>query len=291
MGTKVHPKIFRIGVIYPWPSKWFAGKRDYPKLLREDIQVKAFLWKKLKDSSVDRFEIERTPRAVTITIHTAKPGLIIGRGGTGVEDLKKQLKQLMGKKSSKGESASGGDKLTLNLNIVEVANPSVSASIVMQSVIADLEKRMPFRRILKQHLDRIQKAGAKGAKILVKGRLNGAEIARDEKVSWGSVPLQKLRADVDYASGFARTIFGTIGVKVWIYRGDVFAGEQPIIRAARPSLPPRGRGGYGGDRPSRPGFGQRPGGSRSAGARPASGSGRPSGASRPAPRPASKPAA
>lgn len=278
MGNKVHPKGFRTGVIYTWPSKWFASKRDYAKLLREDMDIKTMLWKKLKEASVDHFEIERTPRAVTITIHTAKPGFIIGRGGTGVEDLKKQLRDLISKKA--------GKQVNLNLNIVEVTNPSLSSCIVMQAIIADLEKRMPFRRILKLNLDRIQKAGAKGAKILVKGRLNGAEIARDEKVSWGSVPLQNLRADVDYSSGFARTIFGTIGVKVWIYRGDVFAGELPVIRAPRPTMSREG------------GFGRRPGmggGSRPMGAgRPGAAPRGPMGArpaARPAARPEAKPAA
>lgn len=263
MGQKVHPKGFRTGVIYSWPSKWFAGKRDYAKLLQEDMKIKTFLWKKLKESSVDRFEIERTPRAVTVTIHTAKPGVIIGRGGTGVEDLKKQLRAFIGKKPVKG-----GDKLNLNLNIVEVTNPSLSSSIIQQSVAADLEKRMAFRRVLKTHLERIQKAGAKGAKIMVKGRLNGAEIAREEKSSWGSIPLQNLRADIDFASGPAKTIFGAIGVKVWIYRGDVFAGQQPAIVTARPPMPPRGRfparGGRTDSRPPRAGVAPRPGTSRPA---------------------------
>jgi small subunit ribosomal protein S3 len=266
MARKVHPKAFRTGVIYGWPSKWFAAKKDYAKLLEEDILIKEFLAKRLKDSSVDRFEIERTPKAITITIHTAKPGFIIGRGGTGVEDLKKSLKKMIGRK----------DKLNLNVNIVEVPNPSLSSSIIMQSMISDLERRMPFRRVLKQHLDRIQKAGGKGAKLMVSGRLNGAEIAREEKVYWGKVPLQNLRADIDFSSGPARTIFGAIGVKVWIYRGDVFGGELPVIKAPRPAFAPRGRGRDAGGR----GRGPRRDGGPSAG--------RPSGGRRP---PANKPAA
>lgn len=217
MGHKVHPKIFRTGIIYSWDSKWFS-KRNLPGLLREDNTIREFLKKRLKEASVDRIEIDRTPRAVTVIIHTAKPGFIIGRGGSGVEDLKKGIKDLLpGKKG----------KLNLNLNIVEVPNPSLSAGIIAQSMVADLERRMPFRRVLKQHLGRIEKAGARGARLQVKGRLNGAEIARTEKVSWGSVPLHNLRADVSYASQFARTIFGTIGVKVWIYRGEIFGDEEP----------------------------------------------------------------
>ncbi len=235
MGQKVHPKIFRTGVIYPWNSKWFAT-RDFAKLLREDVEIKNFLWAKLKESSVDHIEIERTARAITVTVFSAKPGFIIGRGGTGIEDLKKQLRAKLGKAKTK-------DKFNLNLNVIEVGNPSLSSNIVMQSMIADLERRLPFRRVLKQHLDRVQKAGAKGVKLQVKGRLNGAEIAREEKLAWGSVPLQNLRADIDYASGFAQTLMGTIGVKVWIYRGDVFEGEAPKIPAgtASESRPPMRR--------------------------------------------------
>jgi small subunit ribosomal protein S3 len=239
MGRKVHPTVFRTGVIYSWPSKWFAAKKDYPKILAEDIRLKEFLAKKLKEASVDRFEIERTLKALTITIHTAKPGFIIGRGGTGVEELKKKIKEMLGRDKA--------SKTNLNLNIVEVTNPSLSSNIIRQSMIGELERRMPFRRVLKTHLDRIQKAGAKGAKIMVSGRLNGADIAREEKVSWGKVPLQNLRADIDFSSGPARTIFGTIGVKVWIYRGDVFGGELPKIEA------PRGAFARGGNRGGRDG--------------------------------------
>ncbi len=238
MGQKVHPKIFRTGVIYPWSSKWFA-KKDFPKLLREDAEIKKFLWAKLKESAVDHIEIERTARAITVTVFSAKPGFIIGRGGTGIEDLKKELRAKLGKTKTK-------DKFNLNLNVIEVGNPSLSANIVMQSMIGDLERRLPFRRVLKQHLDRVQKAGAKGVKLLVKGRLNGAEIAREEKLAWGSVPLQTLRADIDYASGFAQTLMGTIGVKVWIYRGEVFEGEAPRIPAG---TAPESRGPRRGSRP------------------------------------------
>jgi small subunit ribosomal protein S3 len=230
MGNKVHPKILRIGIIYSWESKWFASKRDLPAILREDVKIKKFLREKLKDASVDRIDVERTPRAVTITVHSAKPGLIIGRGGTGVEDLKKSLRELLGK---------GKEKLNMNLNVVEIGNPSLSSNIVMQSMISDIERRLPFRRVLKQHLDRVQRAGAKGVKLQVKGRLNGAEIAREERLSWGSVPLHNLRADVDFASGFARTLMGTIGVKVWIYRGEVFEGQKPAAALSEPPRAPR----------------------------------------------------
>lgn len=217
MGRKVHPRIFRTGVIYNWGSKWFGTKQNMPELLRGDARIRTFLAQKLKDASVDRIEIERTARAITVTVHSAKPGMIIGRGGAGVEDLKKQLKKVIGKSAG---------KLNLNLNIIEVTKPSLSANIILQSMISDIERRVRFRRVLKMHLDRVQKAGAKGVKLQVAGRLNGAEIAREEKVSWGSIPLQNLRADVDYAQGFARTIYGAIGIKVWIYRGEVFGDDK-----------------------------------------------------------------
>jgi small subunit ribosomal protein S3 len=232
MGNKVHPRILRTGIIYGWESKWFANKRDFAKLLEEDIAIKEFLRKKLKESSVDRIEVERTPRALTVTIHSAKPGFIIGRGGTGVEDLKKQLRTLISK---------GKEKLAMNLNIIEVTNPSLSAEIIAQSMAADTEKRMPFRRVIKTHMERVQKAGAKGVKVLMKGRLNGAEIARDEKLSWGSVPLHNLRADINYATATARTMMGAIGIKVWIYRGEVFDGEKAPTQTAAPAAAPARR--------------------------------------------------
>lgn len=230
MGNKVHPRVFRTGVIYSWESKWISSKKDFPKLLQEDTKIRKFLVNKLKEASVDHIEVDRTPRAITINIHTAKPGFIIGRGGTGVEDLKKELRTLI----AKGKGKQGKEKLNLNLNIVEVGNPSLSAAIMHQSMVADTEKRLPFRRILKTHLERAQKAGAKGVKLQMKGRLNGAEIAREEKLSWGSVPLHNLRADIDYADGFARTLFGTIGIKVWIYRGEVFGKDLKAAGAPAP---------------------------------------------------------
>ncbi len=227
MGSKVHPKIFRTGIIYGWESKWFAGdKRKFPQLLKEDHAIRAFLKTKLKEASVDRIEIERSPRAVTVTVHAAKPGVIIGRGGEGVENLKKEIRKQLIKSTD-------GSKTNLNLNIVEVPNPSLSSAIVVQSMIAEIEKRMPFRRVLKQHLSRVEKAGAKGVRLMLSGRLNGAEIAREEKVFWGSVPLHNLRADISYTSDFARTLFGTIGVKCWIYRGEIFG--DAATAAAKPA--------------------------------------------------------
>ncbi len=212
MGNKVHPKIFRIGTAGSWHARWFAKKNEFPAWLREDILLREFVWNALKDAGVDRVDIERSRGKVTIVVHAAKPGFIIGRSGSGIEDLKKKIVSGFFK----------GRKVDLHINIQEVSRPALSSNVVMLSMIADLEKRIPFRRILKQALDRIQKGGALGAKVWVKGRLNGAEIARVETLAWGKVPLHNLRADIDYAQGFAKTIFGTIGVKVWINRGEVF---------------------------------------------------------------------
>lgn len=212
MGQKVNPKIFRTGEsqIYTWNSKWFA-KKDYVARLRQDVGIRDFVKKTLKDAAVAKIEIERTANAVTIIIHSAKPGLIIGRAGTGIEDLRKKIKdKFLDKKSA------------LNLNVQEVSSPSLSSEIVLQGIIADIEKRVPFRRVMKQTISRVERAGAKGVKVIVSGRLDGAEIAREETLSWGKIPLHTLRADIDYASGPAFTIYGAVGIKVWIYKGEVF---------------------------------------------------------------------
>jgi len=222
MGNKVHPKIFRIGIIKGWDSKWFARFKggDYKKKFREDIKIREILEELCKTAGVDRIEVERNVDNITVVIYVAKPGVIIGRGGSSVEEIKKKLIRAI----------SPGKKINLNLNIMEVSKPSLSAKIVSQGMIADLEKRTPFRRVLKQTLERVEKTGgAQGAKVYVAGRLNGAEIARTEKLSWGKIPLHNLRADIDYAQGVARTIYGAIGVKVWIYKGEIFK-EKPKVQ-------------------------------------------------------------
>ena len=226
MGHKVNPKIFRIGNICTWHSRWYARKKDLPVLLKEDHDIRSFLKGALKDAAVDRIDIERSANAVNILIATAKPGLIIGRAGTGIEDIKDKIKKMFFPRR----------KVTFNLNVIEVTRPALSASIVADQIAADLEKRMPFRRTMKMTAERVEKAGAKGVKITVSGRLNGAEIARTETLSRGSVPLHNLRADIDFARSTANTISGTIGVKVWIYRGEIFykaRREKERERAAK----------------------------------------------------------
>lgn len=214
MGQKVHPKIFRIGELYTWDSKWFS-RRNYTKFLQEDILIKKFLRNELKDAAVAKIDTERSETTVTIIIYSAKPGVIIGRGGQGVEELKKKIKKNF-----------LDQKTTLNININEVTNPNLSAELITQSIIADLEKRIPYRRAMKQAISKVDRTESKGAKIIVAGRLNGSEIARSETLTSGSLPLHTLRADIDYARGVAQTTYGTIGVKVWIYKGEVFKKDK-----------------------------------------------------------------
>lgn len=211
MGQKVHPIGFRLGGIYTWSSRWFAKHGSYRVALKQDILIRKFLQKRLKDANVSKVDIERSSGAVTINIYTAKPGVIIGRGGQGVESLRKELKQFF-----------IDSKVALTLNILEVDKPNLSAMLVVHSIVADIEKRIPFRRAMRQALSRLTKAGVQGVKIVVAGRLDGAEIARTEKLAQGKVPLHTLRANIDYARAAAHTTYGVVGVKVWIYKGEVF---------------------------------------------------------------------
>lgn len=241
MGHKVHPKIFRINTTTTWPSRWFAREEAYRAQLRQDLAIRQFLAKELKDAAVNRIEIERSRGQITVTVHTAKPGLVIGRSGDGIEALKKKFMKTFFPMSAK--------TVQVHLNVVEVGRPTLEAALVCQGVIADLERRMPFRRVLKMAIERVKKGGALGVKIAVSGRLNGAEIARREWLAWGKIPLTNLRADIDYAQDFARTMAGTIGVKVWIYRGDVFAQDR--LNQYQPTTPTRRDGRFGGRGPGR----------------------------------------
>ncbi len=216
MGQKVNPKIFRIGILWTWDSKWFVSGSQFGAVLKEDLLIKKFFKKELQKASVARIEIERTPNAITIIIHSAKPGVIIGRQGAGIDELKKKLKQIF----------FASTKIAVNISIVEVDRPMLNAQLVGQQMIEDLEKRMPYRRILKQTLDRVQKAGALGVKATIGGRLNGAEIANTETLAWGKIPLHTLRANIDFSRGVARTAAGAIGIKVWIYKGEVFNEKE-----------------------------------------------------------------
>ena len=212
MGQKVNPVGLRIGIIRDWESKWYAEK-DFGDLLMEDVRIRDFLKKKLKDAAVSRIEIERAANRVNVTIHTAKPGIVIGKGGSEVEVLRNELTKL-----TKGKK--------VHINIAEIKNPELDAILVAESIAQQLERRTSFRRAMKQAIQRTIRAGAKGIKTAVSGRLGGAEIARTEGYSEGTVPLHTLRADIDYGTAEAHTTYGRIGVKVWIYRGEVLPAKK-----------------------------------------------------------------
>ncbi|MFB1051380.1 30S ribosomal protein S3 [Paraliobacillus sp. JSM ZJ581] len=206
MGQKVNPIGFRVGVIRDWESKWYAGK-DYADLLHEDIKIREYVEQRLKDAAVSKIEIERAANRVNISISTAKPGMVIGKGGSEVEALRKSLNALTGKK--------------VHINIVEVKKADIDAKLVAENIARQLENRISFRRAQKQVIQRAMRAGAKGIRTQVSGRLGGADIARAESYSEGTVPLHTLRADIDYGTAEADTTYGKLGVKVWIYRGEV----------------------------------------------------------------------
>ncbi len=206
MGQKVHPNGLRVGIIRDWDSKWYAEK-DYATLLHEDLKIRKYIETRLVEASVSKVEIERAAKKVNITIHTAKPGMVIGKGGTEVEVLRKNLNEISGKR--------------VHINIVEIKRADLDAKLVAESIARQLESRVSFRRAQKQAIQRTIRSGAKGIKTQVSGRLGGADIARAEHYSEGTVPLHTLRADIDYAHAEADTTYGKLGVKVWIYRGEV----------------------------------------------------------------------
>ena len=206
MGNKINPHGLRVGIIRDWDSKWFAEK-DYADLLHEDIMIRDYIEERLADSSVSNVEIERAANRVNISIHTSKPGMVIGKGGSEVDALRTKLSNMTDKK--------------VHINIVEVKKPDLDATLVAQNIARQLENRVSFRRVQKQSIQRAMRGGAKGIKTMVSGRLGGAYIARAEYYSEGTVPLHTLRADIDYGTAEADTTYGKLGVKVWIYRGEI----------------------------------------------------------------------
>ncbi len=238
MGHKVHPTGFRLGVVKGWQSRWYA-ERDYKDIFAEDLTIRQAINKELANASVSRIEIERAAaNQVSVTIHTAKPGIVIGKSGEKVDKLRSMLE--------------AKTKKRVRLNILEIRQPELDAYLVGRSIAEQLEKRVSFRRAMKQAVQKTMRANAKGIKIIIGGRLGGAEIARSEKEVEGKIPLHTLRADIDYGLAEAHTIFGVIGIKVWIYKGDILpskrreAGEAAQEPAAQPSFAPRER--EGGDR-------------------------------------------
>ncbi|MBD3948963.1 30S ribosomal protein S3 [Tuanshanicoccus lijuaniae] len=206
MGQKVHPIGMRVGIIRDWDAKWYADKQ-YAEFLHEDLRIRKFLYKKLADASVSTIQIERASNRVVVTIHTAKPGMVIGKGGAEVDAIRAELNKLTDKK--------------VHINIVEIKKPELDAKLVAEDIARQLENRVAFRRAQKQAIQRTMKAGAQGIKTMVSGRLNGADMARTESYSEGTVPLHTLRSDIDYAWEEADTTYGKLGVKVWICRGEI----------------------------------------------------------------------
>lgn len=226
MGHKVHPKIHRTPLVFPWDSRWFAKKEQLPEFLHQEVDIKKYLKTKLKDSGIDAISLERTPKFLSVTILTAKPGVIIGRSGQGVEDLRKDI-----------ERKFLHHKTKVKLNIQAIKQPARSAAVVAQGIANDIEKRIPFRRTMKQAIEKVMGAGAQGVKISVSGRLNGADIARREVLNSGKMSLITMRSDVDYALTEANTIYGKIGIKVWIYNGEVFSRRDKFEKKEESQAP------------------------------------------------------
>ena len=214
MGQKVHPHGIRLGIVKTWDAKWYAGDKnhEFAKNLHEDIKIRRELKKMLFQSSVSRIETERAKNRLKITIFTAKPGMVIGRGGAGIEDIKNHLKKITDKR--------------LDINISEIRQPDLDATLVAENIAAQLERRIAFRRAMKQSVGRTMRLGAKGIKIMCSGRLGGAEIARSESYREGSIPLHTLRADIDYGFAEANTTYGRIGIKVWIFKGEILPEKK-----------------------------------------------------------------
>ena len=228
MGHKVHPTGIRLGISKDWNSKWFAGKRDYAEYLGADLKVRELLKKKLAQAGISKITIERPAKTARVTIHTARPGVVIGKKGEDIEKLRKEVTAVMGVPS--------------HINVVEVRKPELDAQLVAESIAQQLERRIMFRRAMKRSVQNAMRLGALGIKVNVGGRLNGAEIARSEWYREGRVPLHTLRADIDYGFAEASTTYGIIGVKVWVYKGEIFdlhASQQEAKAEAAEERPQR----------------------------------------------------
>ncbi|KIA80140.1 MULTISPECIES: 30S ribosomal protein S3 [Chromobacterium] len=218
MGQKIHPTGFRLAVNKNWSSKWFASSQNFPEMLKQDIEVREFLKKRLGHASVGRVTIERPAKSARITIHSARPGVVIGKKGEDIEVLKQELQKRLG--------------VPVHVNIEEVRKPELDAQIIADGIASQLEKRVMFRRAMKRAMQNAMRLGAEGIKIMSSGRLNGIDIARSEWYREGRVPLHTLRADVDYATSEAKTTYGIIGIKVWVYKGELKPGQVVAAPAA-----------------------------------------------------------
>ena len=224
MGQKVNPIAYRLGFTKTWHAKWYAG-RNYAELLKEDISIRTAIRSRLRDAAIARIDIDRSSNQVTVTIQTAKPGVVIGRGGAKVEELRQALGKATGK--------------MVKVNIFEIRYPELDAMLIAENVAQQLERRVSFRKVLKQTVGRSMKSGAKGVRVAVAGRLGGAEMSRREWTREGRVPLHTLRADIDFGRAIAKTTFGTIGVKAWVYKGDIEPAPRQVASNAPVAAPPR----------------------------------------------------
>ena len=215
MGQKVHPVGIRLGIVKDWTSKWYADSKNFANYLNKDLEIRSFLRKRLAHASVSRIQIERPARNAVITIHSARPGIVIGKKGEDIDSLRKDISSMMG--------------IPVHVNVTEIRKPELDAQLVAESVAQQLERRIMFRRAMKRAVGNAMRLGAQGIKINVAGRLNGAEIARTEWYREGRVPLHTLRADIDYGLAEAQTTYGTIGVKVWVFKGEVFDAVEEVV--------------------------------------------------------------
>ena len=218
MGQKVNPHGARVGVIFDWSTRWYAGKKDFANNLIEDFKLREMLKEKFYSTGISRIDIERSASRMTVTLFAGKPGMIIGRSGKGIEDLKAEVEKFVGH--------------AVNIRVMDVKNPDADAQLIAENIAQQLEKRIAFRRAMKQSIQRAMKTGAKGVKISIGGRLGGADIARTEHYHEGSIPLQTLRADIDYGFAEAKTTYGRLGVKVWVYKGQVLPKPKKTAQPA-----------------------------------------------------------
>ncbi|AGY58883.1 30S ribosomal protein S3 [Gloeobacter kilaueensis] len=233
MGQKVHPVGLRLGIIRDHRSRWFAKAGEYPALLSEDHKIRKYIEKKLASSGIAEIDIERKADQVEITIRTARPGVVVGRGGSGIDELRASLEKLLGRRQ-------------IRINVADVQRVDAEAGLLAEYIAGQLERRVAFRRAVRQAIQRAQRAGVQGIKVAVSGRLNGAEIARSEWTREGRIPLHTLRADIDYAYRIAQTTYGTLGVKVWIFRGEILPGSttaapEETVQAPKPDQRPQRR--------------------------------------------------
>ena len=229
MGQKIHPIGFRLGITKEHKSRWYADKRRYPELLKEDLAVRQHVEKNLSNAGIADIRIERKADQIDLAIHTARPGVVVGRGGSGIEQLRTALQKNL------------GENRQIRINVIEVSRVDADAALIAEYITQQLERRVSFRRVVRQAIQRAQRAEVKGIKIQVGGRLNGAEIARTEWVREGRVPLHTLRADIDYSYRTAQTIYGILGVKVWVFKGEIIPGQEEQDVTSTAPTPKRNR--------------------------------------------------